>query len=55
MKVFMTADTEALLKQVRAAFHKVKLTKPEATRKGSAELYLAALDLRPEARVTAPA
>jgi 23S rRNA (uridine2552-2'-O)-methyltransferase len=46
MKVFMTADTEALLAQVRCAFHKVKLTKPEATRKGSAELYLVALDLR---------
>jgi 23S rRNA (uridine2552-2'-O)-methyltransferase len=55
MKVFMTADTEAFLKQVRAAFQKVKLTKPEATRKASAELYLVALDLRPEARVFHPA
>jgi 23S rRNA (uridine2552-2'-O)-methyltransferase len=52
MKVFMTADTEAFLEQVRAAFQKVKLTKPEATRKGSAELYLVALGLRPEARVS---
>lgn len=50
MKVFMTADTEALLKQVRSSFQKVKLTKPEATRKGSAELYLVALGFRPEAR-----
>ena len=55
MKVFMTADTEAFLQQVRAAFQKVKLTKPEATRKGSAELYLVALDLRPEARAAGPA
>jgi 23S rRNA (uridine2552-2'-O)-methyltransferase len=55
MKVFMTEDTEAFLQQVRAAFRKVKLTKPEATRKGSAELYLVALDLRPEARVSEPA
>jgi 23S rRNA (uridine2552-2'-O)-methyltransferase len=48
LKVFMTAETEAFLERVRAAFCKVKLTKPEATRKGSAELYLVALDLRPE-------
>lgn len=51
MKVFTTAGTEAFLRQVRASFGKVKLTKPEATRKGSAELYLIALDLRPEARI----
>jgi hypothetical protein len=32
----------------------VKLTKPDATRKGSAELYLVGLDLRPEARTPLP-
>jgi 23S rRNA (uridine2552-2'-O)-methyltransferase len=51
LKVFMTAETEAFLNQVRAAFRKVKLTKPEATRKASAELYLVALDFRPEAGI----
>jgi 23S rRNA (uridine2552-2'-O)-methyltransferase len=54
MKLFMTADTEPFLGKVRATFGKVKLTKPDATRKGSAELYLVGLDLRPEARTPLP-
>jgi len=46
MKVFMNADTEELLQRARAAFTTVKLSRPEASRKGSAEQYLIALGYR---------
>jgi 23S rRNA (uridine2552-2'-O)-methyltransferase len=39
MKVFSGADTEAL-RQARGVFGAVKLTKPESSRKESAEMYL---------------
>ena len=41
MKVFTGAETEALA-AARRVFTAAKLTKPEATRKGSAEMYLVA-------------
>ncbi len=40
VKIFTTPDTEQLTAIVRQRFRTVKLTKPEATRKASAELYI---------------
>jgi 23S rRNA (uridine2552-2'-O)-methyltransferase len=45
-KLFTGADTSALAAAARARFATVKLTRPEATRKGSAELYLLATGFR---------
>jgi 23S rRNA (uridine2552-2'-O)-methyltransferase len=39
VKLFMNADLEAYLGQVRKLFHDVRTTRPEATRKSSAEIY----------------
>ena len=41
MKAFMDAGHQPLVSRLRAAFDDVKATRPEATRRGSAELYLA--------------
>jgi 23S rRNA (uridine2552-2'-O)-methyltransferase len=46
MKTFMSAETNALLTELRRHFRTVKLSRPEASRKGSAETYLVALDFR---------
>jgi len=46
MKVFQGAGFEALVKDVRKRFLKVKFLKPEASRARSAELYLLASGLR---------
>jgi 23S rRNA (uridine2552-2'-O)-methyltransferase len=46
MKVFMNAETEDLLRRARALFETVKLSRPEASRKGSSEQYLIALGRR---------
>ena len=39
MKVFMGPEQTALVAQLRKAFDDVRTTRPEATRRGSAELY----------------
>lgn len=50
VKVFTAEETDALVAAARRRFAAVKLTRPEATRKGSAELYMVCLGLRaPEA------
>jgi 23S rRNA (uridine2552-2'-O)-methyltransferase len=42
MKLFMSGETEALLREMRGRFASVKLSRPEASRRGSAETYLIA-------------
>lgn len=42
VKIFMSEETEALLKELRGRFAEVKLSRPEASRPGSAETYLVA-------------
>jgi 23S rRNA (uridine2552-2'-O)-methyltransferase len=46
LKVFMGAEYPVFLAEVRAAFTTVKITRAEATRKGSAETYVLAVGLR---------
>lgn len=46
VKVFMGPEYEAYLKEVKAAYRKVNVVKPQASRKGSAEVYLVARHLR---------
>jgi 23S rRNA (uridine2552-2'-O)-methyltransferase len=46
VKLFTTPDAEAIVVAVRDRFDTVKRTRPEATRKGSAEMYLVALGKR---------
>lgn len=46
LKVFMGPELDALLAEARALFATVQTTRPEATRKGSAEMYLVATGLR---------
>src|SRR6185503_4299235 len=46
MKLFMGPGYTTLLEQVRSSFAQVKTTRPEATRRGSAELYAVGLDHR---------
>jgi 23S rRNA (uridine2552-2'-O)-methyltransferase len=48
-KLFMTPDYDAILSAVRKSFGRVATTRPEASRRGSAELYLAGLDYLPKA------
>jgi 23S rRNA (uridine2552-2'-O)-methyltransferase len=43
MKAFMSPDHERLVAELRRRFDRVQATRPEATRRGSAELYLVAL------------
>jgi len=38
-KVFMTPDYRSLIERLRRDFEEVKTTRPDSTRKGSAELY----------------
>jgi 23S rRNA (uridine2552-2'-O)-methyltransferase len=47
MKAFMNTDFTALIGRLRADFDDVKTTKPEATRRGSSELYVIASGHRP--------
>jgi 23S rRNA (uridine2552-2'-O)-methyltransferase len=42
MKLFMQPEHEDLLRALRRSFREVRLTRPEATRRGSAELYVVA-------------
>jgi 23S rRNA (uridine2552-2'-O)-methyltransferase len=46
LKVFMGAEYQAFLAELRATFTTVKMTRPEATRKGSAETYVLATGLQ---------
>jgi 23S rRNA (uridine2552-2'-O)-methyltransferase len=46
LKVFMGAEHQRFLAQVRDAFATVKTTKPESSRKGSAETYVFASRLK---------
>jgi 23S rRNA (uridine2552-2'-O)-methyltransferase len=46
VKVFMNAGYQATLAAIRSAFAAVKTTRPEATRRGSAELYVVATGFR---------
>ncbi len=46
MKTFMSGDFAATLQATRALFDEVKTTRPDATRRGSSELYLLGLGLR---------
>jgi 23S rRNA (uridine2552-2'-O)-methyltransferase len=45
-KRFMDPSHEAFLGRLRESFAEVRTTRPEATRKGSAELYTVAIDYR---------
>jgi 23S rRNA (uridine2552-2'-O)-methyltransferase len=46
LKVFMGSEYKAFLAELRASFATVKVTRPEATRKRSAETYILATSLR---------
>ena len=46
MKTFMSGDFGATLQATRALFDEVKTTRPDATRRGSSELYLLGLGFR---------
>ena len=46
VKVFMGPEYDAYLKEVKAAYRRVNVVKPMASRKGSAEVYLVARHLR---------
>lgn len=46
LKVFMGAEHKKFLAELRTAFTTVKTTRPEATRKGSAETYVFAAGLK---------
>lgn len=46
MKTFMSAGFEATLRATRALFAEVKTTRPDATRRGSSELYVVGLGFR---------
>lgn len=46
LKIFMGPEYKTLLAELRAAFATVKATRPEATRKGSAETYVLATGLK---------
>jgi 23S rRNA (uridine2552-2'-O)-methyltransferase len=47
-KLFMTPDYETLLGELRTRFARVTTTRPEASRRGSAELYVIGFDHRAE-------
>lgn len=46
VKLFTSPEADALVSAARSRFRTVKLTRPDATRKGSAEVYLVCLGLR---------
>jgi len=47
IKLFMNSSHEPTVARLRATFRRVRTTRPEATRKGSAELYAIAFGHRP--------
>lgn len=50
VKVFQGSEFEAFLRDARMVFNSVKVVKPKASRKGSAEIYLVARGLREPVR-----
>ncbi len=46
VKVFQGKEHEAFIRDMRAMFRRVYIVKPKASRKGSAEVYVVAKDLR---------
>jgi hypothetical protein len=46
VKVFQGKEHEAFIKEMKAMFEKVYIVKPRASRKGSAEVYVVAKNLR---------
>ena len=50
LKTFMNADRPAFMAELRAAFENVQTSRPEATRKGSAETYVLATGYKGEGR-----
>lgn len=46
MKVFAGPDTRPILTALRAIFREVKMTRPESSRSGSAEMYVVGLGFR---------
>lgn len=50
VKVFQGSEFEAFLRDARMVFNSVKVVKPRASRKGSAEIYLVARGLREPVR-----
>ena len=46
IKVFQGKEHEAFIREVRSMFRKVYIVKPKASRKGSAEVYVVAHELR---------
>ncbi len=46
LKLFTAPETDGVVAAARRRFQRVKLTRPEATRRGSAELYLVCLGFR---------
>jgi 23S rRNA (uridine2552-2'-O)-methyltransferase len=47
VKLFMNADLPALIARMRQTFTHVKTTRPEATRRGSSEMYAVGIGRRP--------
>jgi 23S rRNA (uridine2552-2'-O)-methyltransferase len=47
LKMFSSAETDALIARLRPCFQSVKVTRPQASRAGSAELYVIGLGHRP--------
>ncbi len=52
IKLFTAPEADAVVAAARRRFQSVKLTRPEATRKGSAEMYLVCTAFRGERRDT---
>jgi len=46
-KIFMSADFKAIISEFEHRFRKVEVTRTEASRPGSAELYIIARDFQP--------
>jgi 23S rRNA (uridine2552-2'-O)-methyltransferase len=47
VKLFASEDLQRVVTELRALFRDVRLTRPEATRKGSPEIYAIAIGFRP--------
>ncbi len=54
VKLFMGKEAQEFLAEVRPLFHKVQTTRPKATRKGSAEVYVVAKGLIPPPESSSP-
>ncbi len=54
-KIFMSADFKNIIANFERCFRKVETTRTEATRPGSAELYIIARDFRTAETLTSPA